>query len=71
MTHIAPTFTTCNAEEGALLFMTQVVKHHGLPDSIITDRGTQFTGTFWSTCMQMLGTTHIKTTAFHPQITLE
>eukprot|EP00955_Chlamydomonas_euryale_P039162 351314-Chlamydomonas_euryale.AAC.4 len=67
MTHTAPTFTACNAEEAALLFMSHVVKHHGLPESIITDRGTQLTGTFWEACMHMLGTKHSKTAAFHPQ----
>eukprot|EP00955_Chlamydomonas_euryale_P018846 200882-Chlamydomonas_euryale.AAC.1 len=48
MVHLAPTFTSCTAEDAALLFTAHVFAHHGLPQSIITDRGPQFTGNFWA-----------------------
>jgi hypothetical protein len=67
MVKLAPTYTTCTAEETAKLFLAHVFADHGLPDSIITDRGSVFTGTFWTTLLQSLGTKHCKTTAFHPQ----
>eukprot|EP00955_Chlamydomonas_euryale_P106532 365709-Chlamydomonas_euryale.AAC.7 len=51
MVHLAPTFTTCMAEDAVDLFTTHVFAHHGLPESIITDRGPQFTGNFWTACM--------------------
>lgn len=51
----------------ALLFLSNVIKHHGVPDTIVTDRGTQFTGKFWTALMEAMGTRHCKTTAFHPQ----
>eukprot|EP00955_Chlamydomonas_euryale_P012214 131433-Chlamydomonas_euryale.AAC.1 len=67
MVHLAPTFTSCTADDAALLFTAHVFAHNGLLQSIITDRGPQFTGNFWAACVQMLGIRHSKSTAFHPQ----
>ena len=37
--------------EKAIAFLDQVIHHFGIPNSIITDLGTQFTGnTFWDFC---------------------
>jgi transposase InsO family protein len=37
--------------EKAVEFLDQIIHHFGLPNSIITDLGTQFTGsTFWDFC---------------------
>ena len=35
------------AEELAEVFFHEVVRHHGLPRSIISDRDTRFMGHFW------------------------
>ena len=43
MAHFCPTTTQVNAEDIAWLYLKHVFKHHGLPDDIVTDRGTQFT----------------------------
>lgn len=67
MVHISPTFNTVTAEDTALLFLNNVIKHHGVPDTIVTDRGTQYTGKSWKALMEAMGTRHCKTTAFHPQ----
>ena len=40
---------------------------HGVPLSIISDRGTQFTSRFWRTLHVELGTRLDLSTAFHPQ----
>ena len=40
---------------------------HGVPLSIISDRGTQFTSKFWKTLHAELGTRFDVSTAFHPQ----
>ena len=44
-----------------------VVWHHGLPNSIITDRGSLFTSKLWSLLSYFLGTKRRLSTAFHPQ----
>ena len=40
---------------------------HGVPLSIISDRGTQFTSMFWRTLYSKLGTRLDLSTVFHPQ----
>ena len=43
MVHFLPTTEKTLAEEVARLFWDNIWKLHGLPESIITDRGAQFT----------------------------
>jgi hypothetical protein len=42
MRHLVPCSTTVDAKELANLFVMHIFHLHGLPDSIISDRGTQF-----------------------------
>lgn len=64
-------FIACNknisAEETAELVLRHVVRLHGLPNDIVTDRGTQFTSKFWSRLFELFGTQIKLSTAFHPQ----
>ena len=39
--------TTFNASQYAQLYIDEIVKLHGFPISIISDRGSQFTSQFW------------------------
>ena len=39
----------------------------GIPDTIVTDRGSQFIGGAWKELMLSLGVTSLSTTAYHPQ----
>ena len=58
---------TYNAEKLARLYISEIVRLHGVPLSIISDRGTQFTSMFWKTFHVELGTRLDLNTAFHPQ----
>ena len=58
---------TYNAEKLAKLYISEVVQLHGVPLSIISDRGTQFTSKFWKTLHEELGTRLDLSTTFHPQ----
>ena len=43
------------------------ISRFGVPSSITSDRGSQFSGSIWSSMCQVLGINHSMTTAFHPQ----
>jgi hypothetical protein len=51
----------------ARVFIDYVVKLHGMPRSIISDRGAIFTSLFWRQLFCKIGTKLKFTTAYHPQ----
>ena len=58
---------TLNAEELADAFISRVYALHGAPETIISDRGTQFVSEFWKQLSQRLGI-HLKhSSAYHPE----
>ena len=65
--HFLPVKTTYTAAQYAKLFLDEIVSLHGVPISIISDRGTQFTSRFWQSFQEALGTQLKFSTAFHPQ----
>jgi len=67
MSHFIPCLKSTSAPEFARLFISYIVKLHGLPDSIVSDRGSIFTSNFWSTLTTILKIDPRKSTAFHPQ----
>ena len=48
-------------------FLQQVIRPHGLPNSIVSDRGSLFTSDFWKRVTEALGISRNLGTAFHPQ----
>ena len=59
--------TRYHARRYAELYVSQVVRLHGVPRSIISDRGPQFIAHFWENLHQALGTKLITSSAYHPQ----
>ena len=53
--------------EYAQLFVDHVFRFHGLPEVIISDRDPRFTGKFWHSLFDLLGTDLRFSTAYHPQ----
>ncbi|GKV30672.1 hypothetical protein SLEP1_g39460 [Rubroshorea leprosula] len=51
----------------AKLYVKEVVKLHGVPVSIISDRDTRFTTRFWRSFQRAMGTQLRMSTTFHPQ----
>lgn len=56
-----------DAQGVAELFVHRIYALHGLPKSIVTDRGTQFLNEWNTTLLRLLGTKHFCSTAFHPE----
>lgn len=47
--------------------MKEIVKLHGFPLSIVSDRDPQFTKNFWESLQEALGTKLMMSTSFHPK----
>jgi transposase InsO family protein len=43
------------------------VRLHGIPKTIVSDRGTQFVARFWEQLHESLGTKLIRSLSYHPQ----
>jgi len=65
--HFLPVRSTYTAEDYAKLYIKEIVRLHGVPVSIISDRGAQFTAHFWRSFQRGLGTQVNLSTTFHPQ----
>jgi transposase InsO family protein len=58
---------TYNAKKYAEIYLDQIVHLHGVPKTIISDRGAQFIALFWGQLQHALGTKLIRSSAYHPQ----
>ena len=67
MVHLIPCQKTTTAGEAARLYWQHVIRIHGVPRAIHTDRGAQFVGKWWREIWLLLGTKLKYGTAYHPQ----
>ena len=67
MAHYIPALKTWSAEQLAKAFHGEIFRLHGLPTSIVSDRGPVFTSNFWSAFCFHLKVKRKLSTAFHPQ----
>jgi hypothetical protein len=65
--HFLPVHTTHRAEKYAEIYIDQIVRLHGVPRTIVSDRGAPFVAHFWEQLQKSLGTTVIRSSAYHPQ----
>ena len=65
--HFLPCNKTINAEQTADLFIKEIVRLHGLPKSIVSDRGPQFKSTFFWSLFNILGIQTTLSTTAHPE----
>jgi len=67
MTHFVATTEGTSVKGLARLFQDNVWKLHGLPESVVSDRGPQFTAELTKELNRMLGIKTKLSTVFHPQ----
>ncbi|KAK5777176.1 hypothetical protein PVK06_045143 [Gossypium arboreum] len=65
--HFIPVRTNYSLNKLAELYIKEIVRLHGIPLSIISDRDPRFTSRFWQKLQDALGTKLNFSTAFHPQ----
>ena len=65
--HFLPVRTDYSLENLAELYIKEIVRLHGIPVSIISDRDSRFTSRFWEKPQEALGTQLNFSTTFHPQ----
>ncbi|KAG8486371.1 hypothetical protein CXB51_019815 [Gossypium anomalum] len=65
--HFIPVRTDFSLKKLAELYVSEIVRLHGVPVSIISDRDPRFTSRFWNKLQEALGTRLNFSTVFHPQ----
>jgi transposase InsO family protein len=64
--HFIPVKTTFGGATLARIYLKEIVRLHGIPRKIVSDRGTQFTSKFWTSLQKAMGTKLDFSTAYHP-----
>jgi len=65
--HFLAMKSTYTLDRLAQLYVKEIVRLHGIPSSIISDRDPRFTSKFWRSLQEALGTKLHFSTAYHPQ----
>ena len=66
--HFLPVSNDDPLDKLAHLYVEEIIRLHGVPISIVSDRDPRFTSRFWSGLQDAMGTRLHFSTAFHPQI---
>jgi transposase InsO family protein len=65
--HFLPIKMTYSMDWFAELYVKEIVRLHGIPVSIVSDRDPRFTSRFWRSLHEAMGMKLTFSTAFHPQ----
>jgi transposase InsO family protein len=66
--HFIPIKVKYSLEKLTELYIQELVKLHGVPRTIVSDRDPRFTSRFWKSIQEAMGTKLQFSTAYHPQI---
>ncbi|KAJ9523637.1 hypothetical protein QJQ45_007339 [Haematococcus lacustris] len=67
MVHLVPTHEAISAADAARLFYREVVRLHGLPASVVSDRGPIFNSQYWRHVCELCHTQLCMSSAYHPE----
>ena len=65
--HFVPVKVHFGVEQLADLYVENILRLHGAPTCIVSDRGAQFVSKFWKTLHKAIGTKLDYSTTYHPQ----
>ncbi|KAK8521849.1 hypothetical protein V6N12_066431 [Hibiscus sabdariffa] len=65
--HFLPVHTTYTYDKLAELYIREILRLHGVPKSIVSDRDPKFTSRFWESLHMALGSRLNFSTSYHPQ----
>jgi hypothetical protein len=65
--HFIPIATTYRVRQYTELYISHIARYHGIPKTIISDRGSSFIARFWEQLHECLGTHLIRSSTYHPQ----
>nr|GEZ02648.1 putative reverse transcriptase domain-containing protein [Tanacetum cinerariifolium] len=65
--HFIPTRETKSMDTLTWLYIKEIISRHGVPISVISNRGSHFTSRFWQSLQNALGTQLDMSTAYHPK----
>ena len=67
MVHLAACSMKCSAEHTAHLLNQNIIRLHGVPKQLLSDRDPRLTSAYWTSFCKHLGIKNLFTTAYHPQ----
>lgn len=67
LVHLVPVNVHTKTVDLAWFYTRDVVRLHGMPESIVSDRDSKFTAKFWRELHRAVGTKLLMSTSFHPQ----
>ncbi|KAJ9538003.1 hypothetical protein OSB04_030736 [Centaurea solstitialis] len=65
--HFLPINETYSLDKLVRLYVNEIVTRHGIPLSIVSDRDSRFTSSFWKSFQRVMGSELKFSTAYHPQ----
>ncbi|MCO5595463.1 hypothetical protein L7F22_049506 [Adiantum nelumboides] len=65
--HFIPVKKTVKPDHLARLFVAQIFRLHGMPETIVSDKDPRFTSLFWKAIWENIGTRLQFSSSFHPQ----
>jgi len=67
MTHFLPIDLRISMRKLAQIYIDEIVRLHGVPSNIVSDRDPRFTSRFWQTLQEALRTKLRLSSAYHPR----
>ena len=65
--HFLPIKESTTSDQLAQMYIKEIVRLHGVPKTIVSDKDSRFVSAFWMSLQRNLGTRLAFSTTYHPQ----